>query len=565
MTKNNRFSALLLAVSMLVGTTSVFAQNVTGRIVCDGKGVAQVPVSDGDVTVLTDRDGRYALQSDKRNGYVFYTLPRGYEPELADGFRPQFWALLGSADKLINETHDFRLKRRSGSDNYLMVIGADTHLADRVEDLKQYRQFTSALERERQEAGNKMIHSLLLGDLAWDVYWTSNNYALPEFLNTCREQRYSIPLWPVMGNHDNNPSISEGEATDFLCSGAWRRVMGPNYYSFNLGKVHYVVLDNIYYKNEHKAGGKYKAGVAGERNYDGMFTEEQLRWLANDLALVKDKDNPVIVAVHIPVWRLNLETYATKANLKKESSERLCALFKDFREVHIVSGHTHINYVAHPADFPNVTEHNIAAVCATWWNTGFLTGRHVCKDGTPGGYTIWEVKGKKLKWTYRSMTGKDHNAQMRIYDMNTVKQRYKADATVRAMLERYPNRIDYGTYGDNVVLVNVFAYDTSWKIQVSEGGRQLPVERVSGEDPFHTLAYDVPTFKQKGKYGDGSATGRTGHLFRVQTTSSILPVTVKVTDSFGRTYVHSISRPHAYGLDMEDNELEGTLKGGSIN
>ena len=559
MTKNNWCTFLLLSVLLMTESVAAMGQNVKGRIVCNGKGVAHVAVSDGDSTVLTDRNGYYSLQSDKRNGYVFYTLPRGYEPEVADGFRPRFWAALGSSDKSVTEIRDFRLVRRKGSANYVMIIGADTHLADRARDVEQFRGFTSALDRERENAGKSMIHSLLLGDLSWDNYWFANRYALPDFLNTCREQRYSMTMWPVMGNHDNDPSVSDGEATDFLCSGPWRRLMAPNYYSFNLGKVHYVVLDDIYYKNEREEGAKYKTGVAGSRNYDGLVTDEQLRWLEKDLSLVADKSCPLVIALHIPVWKLDLRTYAAKANLKNGTSERLCAMFKDFKEVHIVSGHTHINYTAHPEAFPNVTEHNIAAVCATWWNTGFLTGKHICKDGAPGGYSVWQVKGKKLKWTYRAMTGSNVDRQMRIYDMNTVKRRYETDASLRRMLQRYTKRTDYATYDDNVVLVNVYSYDTDWKIQITEGGKPLEAERVTGEDPYHTLAYDYAQFTAKGKYGEGSATGRTGHLFRAKTRTAILPVTVKVTDGFGRTYVGSISRPHPYDLDMEGRQRDGVL------
>ena len=210
MTKNNWCTFLLLSVLLMTESVAAMGQNVKGRIVCNGKGVAHVAVSDGDSTVLTDRNGYYSLQSDKRNGYVFYTLPRGYEPEVADGFRPRFWAALGSSDKSVTEIRDFRLVRRKGSDNYVMIIGADTHLADRARDVEQFRGFTSALDRERENAGKSMIHSLLLGDLSWDNYWFANRYALPDFLNTCREQRYSMTMWPVMGNHDNDPSVSDG-------------------------------------------------------------------------------------------------------------------------------------------------------------------------------------------------------------------------------------------------------------------------------------------------------------------------------------------------------------------
>ena len=104
--KSMQVMGLLFLVALSAG-----AQNLTGRIICDGRGVKDVVVSDGDEVTLTDREGYYALQSQKRNGYVFYTLPRGYEPELLAGFNPQFWAALNTPDLSATEVHDFRLKK----------------------------------------------------------------------------------------------------------------------------------------------------------------------------------------------------------------------------------------------------------------------------------------------------------------------------------------------------------------------------------------------------------------------------------------------------------------------
>ena len=50
---------------------SAWAQNITGRVTSEGRPVEGVCVSDGVSIVRTDADGRYALQSDKRQGFVF--------------------------------------------------------------------------------------------------------------------------------------------------------------------------------------------------------------------------------------------------------------------------------------------------------------------------------------------------------------------------------------------------------------------------------------------------------------------------------------------------------------
>ena len=45
----------------------------------------------------------------------------------------------------------------------------------------------------------------------------------------------------TMGNHDNDMNAT----SDFDAEIRYRTVIAPTYYSFNIGKVHYVVLDDI--------------------------------------------------------------------------------------------------------------------------------------------------------------------------------------------------------------------------------------------------------------------------------------------------------------------------------
>ena len=130
---------LLLSIILLSTAASVLAQNISGYVRCKGIGVEGVVVSDGDSVTVTNESGYYALQSQKRNGYVFYSLPRGYEPTLTDGFQPQFWQKLLYANVKSNETHNFTLNK-ADNDNYTLILGADSHLANRTRDLKQFKE-----------------------------------------------------------------------------------------------------------------------------------------------------------------------------------------------------------------------------------------------------------------------------------------------------------------------------------------------------------------------------------------------------------------------------------------
>ena len=48
-----------------------------GTVECEGRPLAGVPVSDGYQIVLTNKKGQYNIVSEKRNGSVFITIPRG--------------------------------------------------------------------------------------------------------------------------------------------------------------------------------------------------------------------------------------------------------------------------------------------------------------------------------------------------------------------------------------------------------------------------------------------------------------------------------------------------------
>ena len=52
---------------------------IYGQVVSEGKGLAGVVVSDGNLVTLTDENGVYQLASSKKHGYVFISVPGGYE------------------------------------------------------------------------------------------------------------------------------------------------------------------------------------------------------------------------------------------------------------------------------------------------------------------------------------------------------------------------------------------------------------------------------------------------------------------------------------------------------
>ncbi|MCH4155608.1 MAG: calcineurin-like phosphoesterase family protein [Muribaculaceae bacterium] len=523
--------------------------NVTGQITCEGIGVPGVEVSDGYVVTTTDESGHYYMTSNKKNGYVFYSVPRGYEPAAVNTFNPQFWAGL-SSDVAVKETHDFTLYH-ADNDNYKMIIATDLHLANRTSDLAQFKAgFIPSVQNFVSTNSGSKIYSMFLGDMSWDAYWYVNKFNLSNYMSTMAADKYPTLVYHVMGNHDNDGSVPAGTNCDFLASGPFRTIVCPNYYSYNIGKVHYIVLDDIIYINAATAGATYNDGIVGSRNYSGAFTAEQYEWLKKDLDMITDKSTPIVIGFHIPSWTLSTNgSFSVNEYLSSSSSSKLDKMVADFPNVTLLSGHTHYNYHAHPDAYPNVHENNVAGVCGSWWWTGKLTGRQICKDGSPTGYEVFDVNGKDLTWKYHSIEN-NGDAQFRAYDMNTVRDYYANNDSAKKLLSVYSARTNYANVASNLIYVNVFNYDTDWKVEIFEGETKLNVTRIVAEDPLHNICYDIPRVAGNGSYTADFASNNTCHMFKATAASATTPVTVKVTDSFGNVYTETLTRPKAYNIHM---------------
>ena len=238
----------------------------------------------------------------------------------------------------------------------------------------------------------------------------------PEYNNAVGKR--GIPFFQCIGNHDMDYNKGGDETSD----NSFQQMYGPTHYSFNRGKVHYAVMDNVRY-------------LGKDREYDGYFSQNQLDWLQKDLSFVP-KDHLIILCVHIPVHN------------GVENNEELYAILQD-RKVHIMSGHTHYhrNVIKE-----NIYEHNHGTVCGAWW-----TGP-VCGDGTPCGYGVYKVNGTELSWHYQA-TGESVDHQMKIFVNDSGDQK--------------------------LVQVNIWNHDPEWKTEYwIDGSNKGSLEQVEAFDPM---------------------------------------------------------------------------------
>ncbi len=524
---------LALNVTVDTGIPDILGMTVKGIVYSDGEGVPGVVVSDGYEVTVTNSGGIYYLPSLKKSGFVFISIPGNYEVAAVDNI-PQFFKRLAGGSTV--EQKDFSLIPVNNSKHVILTM-ADWHLANRNDDLAQYSNGflpdVNSTINTYTTSGNK-VYGIPLGDMTWDVYWYENNFELANYLPEMK--KINCMMFNTMGNHDNDPYV----AGDLGAEVRFRNIIGPTWYSFNLGQVHYIVLDNVEYVN---TGGA--TGVIGERNYNDIIVTAQMDWLRKDLAAVIDKSTPVIIAMHTPLYNNpSLDGDGNQVtSIHLNNGNTLLSALEGFSEVHIVSGHSHINYNAQSGS--SVMEHNTAAVCATWWWTGKTgyAGNQICKDGSPGGYGVWEVDGRDIKWYYKS-TGSTKNYQFRAYDLNKVHitaaqyapNANDADLAVYAGVYANPNL-------NNEVLINIWGYDPEWTVEVKEGGNPLLVSRVSAKDPLHIISYEAKRLNVGAVPTSSFVTGNTAHMFRVTAASATSTLEIRVTDRFGNIYTETMTRP----------------------
>lgn len=515
---------------------------VYGIVSSAGVGVENVVVSDGAEVTVTNEKGIYQLKSAKKWGYVFISVPSGYEVPSV-GVLPQFHrALKNSAD--VVERADFKLEKVDGQDSYKIFMLGDMHLANRTGDLGQFAQFTSDLTDYMTRHKGEKMYALTLGDMTWDLYWYSNSYYFPQYLNTVNSQIKNLQIFHTMGNHDNDFQTR----SDYDAAVKYVDQICPTYYSFNIGKVHYVVMDDIDCSS-------YDGSTS--RNYVKSLSAEQLDWLAKDLSYVA-KTPPVVVAMHAQVF------YPTTSGFKIDhdpvNTQRLFDILDGYT-VRFVTGHTHKLFNVTPdapiVDGHNFREYNSGSVCASWWWSGNLTpGIHIGTDGTPGGYGIWDVTGTDFQCLYKS-TGWPEEYQFRSYDLNNVHfsmadvplMPSDISASVKNAYMQYVNA--YPQNNDNEVLINIWNWNSDWTLSVVDENRKtLPYTEVWAYDPLHIAALSVKRFNNAGlKSTPSFITDKFTHFFKVKADDADTDLVITVKDEFGNEWTENMQRPKAFSTD----------------
>ena len=404
-----------------------------------GKGIEGVVVSDGYHCTVTDSNGRYTLDADSLARTVSITVPAEYEIPMGKDGRPAFFKYIGDEDL------NFRLKARHKiSNEFTLIAVSDAHVRDSMNVTRFRTESLPDIQRTMsRHACDGPVIGMGLGDQLWDVMDRWN--VIKEGFSGFRARRKTVPFFYCIGNHDHESGAGN---TDHAVTEHFVRHFGPTDYSFDIGSVHFVVMDDIQHTGTQRDGIKI--------SYTTGITDAQLKWLQEDLSLVKDKKAKAIVfCVHSPLYG----RFSHKPEVK--------ALLEEFAEAHVLSGHEHnINNLRH--DDGRIWEHNIQALCGAWWFS------NLSPSGCPLGYVVLTFDGSSLAEEYNKATTESAGFQMRVYSGN---DSYGPDTPGFTGEPKRTNVYSWPEEFKGHFVARVWDGTPAWEVKLVCGGKEYPMKQ----------------------------------------------------------------------------------------
>ena len=361
--------------------------NVSGYIRCNGAPLEGVVVSDGLLCTKSNERGFFSLKSDLANAkFIMASIPSGYSAPSDSNSLPIFYHHITDSERQKNfcEVNFSFNKIENNPDRFTMFMGADpqprasTAGYDNISfhSLEICQDFYRAMREKAATITDRNIYGFMLGDIVHE------NMSLFDQYIAGLKSLGNVQMFNILGNHDNDPKATN----DVEGRHVFEEKLGPTYYSFNIGKIHCVVLDNLIMSV--RSDGTL-------RDYAQGLTNEIWQWLQNDLSYV-DYSTTIFVACHSPMFMQS--SMSDRSSSSSNHRSDYAKLFSKYKKVHAWAGHSHttFNYV-YPATsaLKNIEVHTVSRSTGQLWTNEYVS----C--GTPRGYTVVEVDGDDISWYFQ--------------------------------------------------------------------------------------------------------------------------------------------------------------------
>lgn len=372
--------------------------NANKRYDAGEKTLPEVRVSNGKQIVKTDSEGRYELPVNG-DANIFVIKPQGWRTPLSDGKLPEFYYLHRphgspvsyfpgvSATGPLPEQINFALYPQVEPTTFKALMWGDPQPRNQAE-----LDFI-AHDVVEELIGTDASFGVTLGDILFD------DLSLFE-AQTKLIALIGIPWYNVIGNHDLNYDADNDHHSDET----FERNFGPAYYSFDYGRVHFLVLDDV----------RWLVESDGKKRYVGGLGAEQMEFIRQDLAAIPE-NQLVVLMMHIPLVNV-------------EDRQDLYRLIEKRPFCMSISGHTHTHehrLIDKEDGWQGKEPHHHVinvTVSGAWWS-GIPDERGIphaiMTDGAPNGYSIVSFDGNTYSVDYKA-AGRDANYQMQLHVSESV-------------------------------------------------------------------------------------------------------------------------------------------------
>ena len=419
----------------------------------EGSPIEGVAVSDGFSVTQTDKLGYYELDITQDAWYIYISIPAEYKIPTNNHGLPCFFKRYPGVSEWFNFTLD---KLPGGKETEFMLFGFADPQVSKTTHIERFLKQPAPEIKSYSASLGKPCYGITLGDVISMGSTDLSKTILPAMRDALHINNMGMPVFQVMGNHDNCYMTSKNPVTgkdlreiNLNIQRMFEETFGPINYSFNRGDAHIIGMRNVQWKS---------GDNCATDNTSTSFTEDQYKWLKADLALVP-KDKIVVLCVHVPLYN---NGKIGDGSYKQE----VLNLLDEFAEAHVLSGHLHYmrnyDHTLVSSSTHKIYEHAQAAVNGASW-TSNING-----DGVPNGYGVYHFDGNTIKdWYYKGyaegMNKRDY--QIRLHRGNTITGAAISGANSNGTKGYY----QFG-YSDDTLLANVFNSDTSWTVEVYEDG-----------------------------------------------------------------------------------------------
>lgn len=396
---------------------------------CKHNGIFNINVEEGDVVFVIKPNGYKFHQTELGNNYFYYVYSNSGSPvKEYEGYSKN--------GKQVDTIYFPLIKDDFEKENFKVALLGDSQVSSETEI--NYFANSSLIHVMNQNPD----FGIMLGDIVYDKLTL-----IPKLVNSI--SKTGLNWYYLPGNHDINFDAINRENTD----DSWNKYLGPSYYSFNYGNVHFLVLFNIHYD--------------GNKKYHAELGDNQLQFIKNDLSHVP-KDKLIAICMHIPVEQI-------------KDKEKLFDLLENRDYTVSFSGHTHTNqqlFIDKRLGWKNSssTHHHIicGATCGSWWDGVydiFGVPQSMMGDGSPKGYWIADFYNNSYKLTFNSLD-KYSNSNLSIWT-------YSNDERDSTMNIHFANRKDS-------IYVNVFGGSSKTIVKANiDNGHWFELTPVVTIDPYY--------------------------------------------------------------------------------